>query len=52
MFSLGIHYRGPSFDTQLFGGKGVTVEKLLVELYEKVRLFKDPSLYIVKLLTL
>lgn len=28
--------RGPEFDTQLFGESGVTVEKLLGELYEKV----------------
>lgn len=28
--------RGPDFDTRLFGEYGVTVEKLLGELYEKV----------------
>ncbi|KAJ7372040.1 Phosphorylase b kinase regulatory subunit alpha [Desmophyllum pertusum] len=27
--------RGPDFDTQLFGGRGITVDKLLGELYEK-----------------
>ena len=30
--------RGPDFDTELFGEKGVTVQKLLEELYEKVSL--------------
>ena len=31
--------RGPDFDTQLFAERGVTVEKLLGELYEKVYIY-------------
>ena len=33
--------RGPDFDTELFGEKGVTVQKLLEELYEKVSLHTE-----------
>lgn len=33
--------RGPDFDTELFGEKGVTVQKLLEELYEKVSLHNE-----------
>ena len=33
--------RGPDFDTELFGEKGVTVQKLLDELYEKVSLHTE-----------
>lgn len=33
--------RGPDFDTELFGEKGVTVQKLLEELYEKVSLHAE-----------
>lgn len=36
-------FRGPDFDTQLFGERGITVEKLLGELYEKVGFCCDYS---------
>ena len=37
--------RGPDFDTQLFAERGVTVEKLLGELYEKVYLLLSRVFY-------
>lgn len=44
--------RGPDFDTNLFGESGITVRKLLEELYEKVCYFAEDCVQNVKTCTL